>query len=205
MKVLLTGFNPFADIQVNPSQLVVDAIALKEKKKSDIQITTEILPTEFIKAGNRIQELIQKITPALFLGLGVSEERRVLRIERVALNLDDSVFPDNAGFTPVGKLIVDDGPLAYFSNFPLLHLKKKLQTKGIPIEISNHAGTYVCNHVFYLAMHQIKKLDIDTICGFIHLPLISDHGSIFKMQKINIQGFVLFIEFCLEFLVKFKR
>ncbi|MBO3460500.1 pyroglutamyl-peptidase I [Aetokthonos hydrillicola Thurmond2011] len=204
MKVLLTGFNPFANLKMNPSQLIVEEIAAKAKSWHDIQVTGEVLPTEFVAAGERIQELMSQIKPEVYLGLGVARSRSILNLERVALNLDDCTLPDNAGLTLEGKKIVDDAPVAYFSTLPLLHIKNELIKKGTPVEISNHAGTYVCNHVYYLALRQINLLGIDTIGGFIHIPFISEQDSVAGQHKINLSELVLAIEHCLQILKYFK-
>lgn len=202
MKILLTGFNPFAGLKMNPSQLIVEEIVLRAKGLSDIELIGEVLPTEFEAAGNRIQELIHSIMPEIILSLGVSSRQNELHLERVALNIDDSSLPDNAGFSPEEKPIVNNGPLTYVSNMPLYYFKTELQKKGVPVKISNYAGTYVCNHVFYLALHQINKSYIDTICGFIHVPLIAKNGIPMGPHKITFNRLVEAIEYCLALLVK---
>ncbi|HLC16168.1 MAG TPA: peptidase C15 [Thermodesulfovibrionia bacterium] len=198
MKVLLTGFNPFAGLRTNPSQLIVEEIGLRAKLLSDIHVTAQVLPTEFEAAGSRIQDLIHTVAPDLVLSLGTAASQSVLTLERVALNLDDSTLPDNAGVTHEAKTIAHDGPPAYFSTLPLQYLKTELHQKGIPVKISNHAGTYVCNHVFYLALHQINKLQTHSVCGFIHVPLVSGNSIPFGKHTITLHGLVVAIEYCLK-------
>ena len=202
MKILLTGFKPFAGLKMNSSQLIVEEIVLRTQGLPGIEVTGEVLPTEFESAGNRIQELIHSLVPEIILSLGMSSGQNELNLERVALNLDDSTLPDNTGFSPEEKPIVDDGPLAYLSNMPLRYLKMKLEKKGIPVKISNHGGTYVCNHVFYLALHQISKSGIDAICGFIHVPLIAKNDVSVGTHKITFNRLVEAVEYCLKLMTK---
>jgi pyroglutamyl-peptidase len=103
--------------------------------------------------------------------LGVAARRDTVGLERIALNLDDSPKPDNAGAAPDGVPIEPDGPLALAATLPLVELRTALMAAGIPVAISNHAGTYVCNHVFYVALRTVERLGLPAICGFIHVPL----------------------------------
>jgi len=84
-------------------------------------------------------------------------------------------MPDNAVVSRTGQKIVPDGPLAYQSTLPLLQMREALRQRGIPAIISNHAGNYVCNHVFYLARHEVERLGNGSLCGFIHVPQISEN------------------------------
>lgn len=196
MKVLLTGFEPFGDIAVNPSQLVIEAMA--HHTLPDMVITAEVLPTEYQAAGARVRELIETISPDVVLSIGVAAGRKGLHLERVALNLDDARLPDNAGQLCQGSPITDDGAPAYFSNMPLADLKASLLEKNVPVTISNHAGAYVCNHVFYSAMHTINELGLNTLCSFLHIPAIPDDYD--QHAQLALLGIVKSVEYILEVL-----
>ena len=71
-----------------------------------------------------------------------------ISIERGAINVDDARIADNTGARPVDRPIVARGPAAYFSTLPVKRLCRDLQHAGVPAEVSQTAGTYVCNHVF---------------------------------------------------------
>ena len=172
MRVLLTGFTPFDDHDVNPSQLIVEALAQREY--ATIDLIAEILPVVYQAAGSRLSDLIAQHQPDVVICLGLAARRSAINLERVALNLDDAKIPDNAGDLAVGRPIQQDGPVAYLSTLPLEAMKRALQAQEIPVEISNHAGAYVCNHVFYAARHAIEQAQSPTICGFIHVPAIAD-------------------------------
>ena len=101
---------------------------------------------------------------------------RSCRIERVAINVDDARIPDNAGACPIDAPIVADGPAAYFATLPIKAMLAALREAGIPAEISQTAGTYVCNHVFYGLMHALRgKPRIRG--GFIHIPYSPDQAA----------------------------
>lgn len=169
MRVLLTGFQPFAKINVNPSQLIVEHFQSQQRD----DLIALVLPTEYTAAGERIRHTILDFQPAAVISLGVAQSRNTISLERVALNLDDASIADNAGVFASGELIASDGPAAYWSTLPLHAMREALEAVGIPVSLSNHAGTYICNHAFYVAQHTLACSGNLTPCGFIHVPDIA--------------------------------
>jgi pyroglutamyl-peptidase len=172
MKILLTGFTPFGAVETNPSQLIVEHFTSRVTHDGSVTIIAEVLPTVFETAGSRIRALIREHHPDAVVSLGVAQSRNAIHLERVALNLNDAGIPDNAGDLAQGRLIVPDGPLAYWSTLPIESMLAALKSRDIPATISNHAGAYVCNHVFFSARHEIEQLGRSIPCGFIHVPAI---------------------------------
>ncbi len=173
MKLLLTGFEPFGEMPANPSQLIVEALAQDLRGFGNLEgLTAAILPVEFAAAGERIRALIEDARPDVILMLGVAAKRDTIGLERIALNLDDTpARPDNAGHAPDGMPIEPGGPLALAATLPLVELRAALAAVGVSVAISNHAGAYVCNHVFYVALRTVERLGLPARCGFIHVPL----------------------------------
>jgi len=52
----------------------------------------------------------------------------------------------------------------------------ELRSAGIPAEISQTAGTYVCNHVFYGLMHALHSRP-GVRGGFIHIPYSPEQAA----------------------------
>ena len=176
MVILVTGFEPFDGLAVNPSQAIVESLARTSPASSGIELVTEILPTEFRAAGERIVTLIRELRPTAVVSVGLAASASAIRLERVALNLNDSARPDNGGDLATGRLIDPAGPIGYWSTLPLDEMLRALKGRDIPAIISNHAGAYVCNHVFYTARREIERLGRGTPCGFIHVPLMSEQA-----------------------------
>jgi len=194
--ILVTGFNPFADLEVNSSQLIVESIAARSRENGRTDLVTEILPTEYRRAGARVRELIREHRPAAILAVGIAMGSLGIRLERVALNLDESDTPDNAGEIIGGQLIEPSGPAAYWSGLPLMRMLEALRRLGIPAGYSSHAGTFLCNHVFYIGRHEVEQLGIPTRCGFIHVPGIAGADESGLPLGMMIEG----IECCLDVL-----
>jgi pyroglutamyl-peptidase len=176
MKILLSGFNPFGGLAVNSSEVVVEAISNRWVDQPEVQLTTEILPTEYKGAEERIRSLIREFRPDRILCLGVAESESEIRLEQVAVNIDDQIQPDNAGEVR-RKQRISEGPRSYASTLPLRKIRRALVDLGVPVRFSVSAGTYVCNHVFYSTLHEVKRLGLDAKCGFIHLPSIRTRDS----------------------------
>ena len=202
MKILLTGFEPFGPVRVNPSEQIVRRIAAQARARGDDGLVADVLPTEFAAADKRIRRLIRKFRPAAVLCLGVAPQRDKISLERVALNLDDDSLPDNAGRRRAGRRIVPRGPAAYWSTLPLERFRKQLVRRKIPVSYSNHAGTFLCNHIFYVARHEIEHLGNSAPCGFVHVPPALKRSKQAKRRGIPLSTMVEAVECCLAVLRK---
>ena len=165
--VLVTGFAPFEGATTNPSWQAVRA--LRNRRIAGHRIVARELPTEFGASLKALRTAIRDSKPRLVLCVGVAAGREQISLERVAINVDDARIPDNAGAQPVDVAVVEDGPAAYFATLPIKGMLVALRETGIPAEISQSAGTFVCNHVFYGLMHALRRRPA-VRAGFIHVP-----------------------------------
>lgn len=170
MKLVLTGFEPFGDHSENPSRLIVRRLAAEGVV--GVELVTEELPTIFGEAAARVTALMDRHKPDLLLMVGVAGNRTVISVERIGLNFDDTARPDNAGKAAEARPIRAGGPLARMATLPLVVMRDAISATGLPVEISNHAGTYVCNHVLYAALHHAEETGMATKVGFLHVPQI---------------------------------
>ena len=172
-RILLAGFEPFNNLSTNSSQEIIFAI---ESEKID-GITTRILPVEFGKSSQVLIDLIKEIDPDYVICLGQAEGRAQITPEKIAINLDDARIPDNAGNQPKNQAIVINGPDGLFSTLPVNNMVELLLAAKIPAAISFSAGTFVCNHVFYVLQNYCKEKGISS--GFIHVPLMESQAAEF--------------------------
>ena len=204
MKILLTGFNAFKSVRVNPSEQVVRALADPGRRNAKApiaaQLIAEVLPTEYAAASRKLRRLIRAVRPDAVLCLGVAAKRDGISLERVALNLDDEATPDNAGVVRRGRKIVRGGPDVYWSTLPLDALHKALRRRRIAVNVSNHAGTFLCNHAFYVARHEAARLRRRIPCGLIHLPRRARGGS--PKRHLRIARLIRAVDCCLAVLTR---
>jgi pyroglutamyl-peptidase len=175
-RILLTGFTPFGNEDINPSWEAVRA--LDGKHIAGHRVVARLLPTAFADSQRELALAIDEVQPKLLLGVGQAGGRSRLSIERIAINVQDARIADNAGAQPIDVAIVEDGPAAYFSALPIKVMLKALLAEGLPAEVSNTAGTFVCNHVAYLMLH-LAEQHRGLRAGFIHIPYLPSQAARF--------------------------
>ncbi|GLQ87324.1 pyroglutamyl-peptidase I [Dyella flagellata] len=173
-RILLTGFTPFDGADINPSWETVHA--LDGRLIGGHLVVSRLLSTAFAESQRELSSMVDEVEPAILLGVGQAGGRSRLSIERVAINVQDARIADNNGAQPIDAAVVDDGPVAYFSTLPIKAMLKALIAEGLPAEVSNTAGTFVCNHVAYLMLH-LAAQHRDRRAGFIHLPYLPSQAA----------------------------
>lgn len=178
-KLLLTGFEPFLSFSVNPTMRIVEE--LDGMEIAGYEIVGQVLSVDFASSGAELLAHIEEIEPDVVISLGLAGGRYKITPERIAINVKDGAA-DNEGFIPVDESINIEGEPGYFSTLPIRQMVNKLLEEGLPAEISNTAGTYLCNNVMYEALHYEKTVKPDMKAGFIHIPasheLAIQHGKI---------------------------
>lgn len=175
-RILLTGFTPFGNEDINPSWEAVRA--LDGKHIADHAVVARLLPTAFADSQRQLALAVDEVEPSILLGVGQAGGRSRISLERVAINVQDARIADNAGAQPIDEAIVADGPAAYLSNLPIKAMLQALLADGLPAEVSNTAGTFVCNHVAYLMLHLAAK-HRGLRAGFIHIPYLPSQAARF--------------------------
>lgn len=168
--VLLTGFEPFGGESVNPSWEIARALdgwVCEGRTVHAVQ-----LQCAFGDALRTLDAALAAHRPELVVCLGQAGGRAEISIERAALNVDDARIPDNLGRQPIDTAVVAEGPAAYFSTLPIKALAHELRAAGFAAAVSNTAGTFVCNHVFYALMHRLATTPAlaQARGGFVHVP-----------------------------------
>ena len=165
--VLVTGFDPFGGEPLNPSWEVCTRLP---RTIAGLRVEILRVPCEFRRSIEVAAEAIERHRPKLVILLGQAGGRAHLSVERVAINVDDARQPDNAGFAPVDEAIASQGPPAYFATLPVKAVARAMRASGVPAEVSNSAGTYVCNHLMYGVLHFLAASGAAARAGFVHLP-----------------------------------
>lgn len=174
-KILMTGFEPFGGESSNPSWEAVSQLDQSLIAGSHRIIGLQ-LPCEFEASLSVLNEALNALQPEIVIAVGQAGGRCDLSVERVAINLIDARIADNAGAQPIDIPVVPGGPAAYFSSLPLKAIVQELHLQGVPASVSNTAGTYVCNHVFYALMHFASQHPGLRSAGFVHIPFMPEQA-----------------------------
>ncbi len=175
MRVLITGFEPFGGESINPSWEV--ARALDGERIGTARVAALQLPCRFGEAGRVLARALADDAPAAVIALGQAARRSDLSVERVAINVDDAPIPDNAGDRPIDRPIVAGAPAGYFSSLPIKRIVAAVRAAGVPASVSQTAGTFVCNHLFFMLAHLIATRHPQVRGGFIHLPMLPEQAA----------------------------
>jgi len=174
--VLLTGFDPFGGDARNPSWEI--ARTLQGETIGGHRVESAQLPTAFARAPRVLRAAIRQHRPALVLCIGLASVRNALSLERIAINTIDARIADNDGAQPIDVPVMRGGPAAYFTTLPIKAMHAALASADIPAEISQTAGTFVCNQVFYVLMRSLARMPAPRPRGgFVHVPSMRDPAA----------------------------
>lgn len=171
--ILLTGFEPFGGSKINPS--IEACKPLDGKEYNGFRVKVVEIPLRFHEVRPSLINAIEEMEPAAVICTGQAGSS-MIRLERVAINVADARIAYNCGKQPVDEPIVEDGPVAYFSTLPLREMLAAIEEAKVPVSISNSAGTFGCNHIFYDLMHYIEENDLGVSGGFIHVPSLPEQA-----------------------------
>ncbi len=176
--ILITGFGPFPGMPENASALFAVKLAhLAARRFRGRRVVSRVLATEWEAAPRRLTELYRRERPKLALHFGVSETTG-FAVETTARNVR-SPMADATGAAPASTWIARDGPAVLACPLPYTEIVARLTAQGLPAHISEDAGAYLCNAVFYTALAHCSVPSARTRAGFVHIPaaLLEDRGA----------------------------
>jgi pyroglutamyl-peptidase len=164
MRVLVTGFTPFGTHRKNPTERL--AREADGRRVGGAVLAGRVLPTEYRRCERALARALRSTRPDAVLMFGLAPGRKRLALECVALNVDHAEKPDNAGRRMWRRPIDRRGPPLVEATLPIDRLHRALRRARLPVSVSYHAGTYVCNHAFYVAARRARGARV----GFVHVP-----------------------------------
>ena len=185
INIVISGFDPYEGVDVNPAMLVPQALAERWRDPSadeagcddllqdvDVAISTVMLPVSFANAWPALLDTIEKAQPDIIIATGLKRSSRGILLERCATNLMDAAKPDADNVIPSRRPINPEGPAAYWTRLPLRSILKDFAKHEIPATLSSDAGTFVCNSLFYHLLDWSARQDRRILSGFVSLPIV---------------------------------
>lgn len=173
--ILVTGFGPYGNTSINPANK--SAESLDGMIIGGSRIVGIEAPSYWYKCIETVVDAIEEWQPHMVIMLGEFGGRAMLTIERIAQNINDSSrygLQDNDGLVQQGEPVVPGGPVAYYSTLPLRAMVLAMRKAGYPADISDAAGTLMCNHLMYGVLHHISSHYLPLRAGWIHLPSLPE-------------------------------
>lgn len=138
-------------------------------------INKAVLPVAFGTAADCAIALQKECGAEVVVCVGQAAGRSAVTPELVALNLQYASIPDNAGRSPRDVPAVPGAREAYFSTLPVRAMADAIRADGIPAALSQSAGLYVCNDLYYRLLHHYANTGVRV--AFLHVPSASGTPS----------------------------
>jgi len=168
MRLLMTGFEPFCGERINPSGELLKFFA------HDPRVETLLLPVSYQRSVEALETELQNKKYDFVLLCGQAGGRKHICFERVAINYIDADKADEDGKLFLETKINPQGKAAYLSELPLRQWMTELRAKGFNVEISNSAGAFVCNHIYYRMLEHFQSNHPKTSVLFLHVPYLTE-------------------------------
>ncbi len=157
-RLLLTSFATWrAHQSSNTSDDLIGLLDARNQIPADTLLLRQ-LPVHFQLAPCRVITAMLSARPTVVVCCGMAEQRSLLALERNAL------WEGNLRRTRLNL--------------------ERLSLETHWTEISDDAGTYVCNHLYYQLLSYAQKHCWPVHCLFIHVPPITQHNQAFLIHDL---------------------
>ena len=153
--ILVTGFMPFGGEEMNPAWEA--AVRLPEQIHG-VQIHSVQIPVSYRRSWETLEAQLAQIQPSALLLIGQAGGRARITPERYARNEMRAESADSDGVVCRGEAVSEGGEY-------LLSSALALKLAGEETPLSEDAGRYVCNCLYYQALRHF-----DGPCVFVHVP-----------------------------------
>jgi len=160
--LLVTAFQPFDGTGLNSAQEALHT-ALPQLGP---QVVTAEPPVVWGRDVRTVWPLVEQHRPAAILLLGQGGGARV-RVETIARNLR-WVRSRPAELRP----ILRHAPATLLTTAPAEALVATIESAGVDARLSDDAGTYLCNHLYFQALYRLNRYGWRLPTVFVHLPLL---------------------------------
>jgi pyroglutamyl-peptidase len=178
MKILISGFEPIYNLKRTPSGDLVSTFVSNEIKQTDVELQAIILPQIFRQNAQMLIRATKSFNPEYLIMFGASERARGLKLEKFALNIEDSAIGDNTKIPVYNRTIRPNAPPAFVTPVNVADIQASLQSQSIPSSISYHAGTHTCNSLYYEMLSAYYEGFIKAKPLFVHIPYPSQYAIV---------------------------
>lgn len=170
-RILITGFEPFGGESLNPSQILLEKF--QQDSVFSEQVDFMLLPVVFERAQIQLGNVLNDQHYDWVFHLGQAGGRETVSVEQVALNWMGAL-QDESGYVPDEAAIESSKPAAYISPLPLRKLVVELKAKGLPVSLSQSAGVFLCNFVYFQSCQILEAQGRGAHAVFIHVPYVPE-------------------------------
>ncbi|CAI8608569.1 unnamed protein product [Vicia faba] len=183
----VTGFKKFQGVPINPTEAIVSNLkGYVEKKGLPDGVTLGSCTVLEVAGEGALPQLYQTLESGVskpdinsnanvvWLHLGANSGATMFAIERLAANEATFRCPDELGWQPHQvPIVLEDGGISpkRETSLPVDAIYKFLKGKNYDVMMSDDAGRFVCNYVYYHSLRFAEQKGNKSL--FVHVPLFS--------------------------------
>lgn len=175
--LLISGFDIWPGVSINSSWVAVS----NSQPVCNFHVKKILLPVSWARAAPTLLDYLDDDVAAV-VAFGMARDKAWVQLEQIAINLTDLEADDADGCRPSSGFVVPQGPPAYWSALQNDYLVNLLNSSGLPARLSPHAGTFLCNYVFFSLMDKLNSRGRNIPGGFVHLPPLPNTGGLSENQ-----------------------
>uniref|UniRef100_A0A5B7BPD5 Putative pyroglutamyl-peptidase 1-like protein n=1 Tax=Davidia involucrata TaxID=16924 RepID=A0A5B7BPD5_DAVIN len=192
----VTGFKKFQGVAENPTETIVSNLKNFVERRGLPSSVTLGSCTVLETAGDGARPVLYKIMESgvsrennlsneqiIWIHLGVNSGAVKFAIERQAVNEATFCCPDELGWQPQQlPIVLGDGGISRTreTSCSIEAILQCLKKKGYDVTVSDDAGRYVCNYVYYHSLWFAEQKGHKSL--FVHVPLFSRIDEETQMQ-----------------------
>ncbi|XP_022735627.1 uncharacterized protein LOC111288995 [Durio zibethinus] len=192
----VTGFKKFQGVSENPTETIVNNLMSFVQRKGLLPAGVTLGSCTVLEtAGNGALSVLYNVLESgisgidtkneqvIWLHLGVNSGAEEFALEQQAVNEATFCCPDELGWQPQQlPIVAEDGETSRKreTTCSIEAILKFLKNKGYDVTISNDAGRFVCNYVYYHSLRFAEQKGLKSL--FVHVPLFSRINEETQMQ-----------------------
>lgn len=194
----ITGFKKFHGVPENPTETIVSNLREYMNKRglpkgltlgscSILETAGQGVVASLYKTlQSALEENDSELTNSggvIWVHFGVNSGATKFAIEHQAVNEATFRCPDEMGWKPQKVPIINaDGAISQTreTSLPIQEIAKALSKKGFDVMVSDDAGRFVCNYVYYHSLRFAEENGIKSL--FVHVPLFFTIDEETQMQ-----------------------
>ena len=167
--ILVLGFSQFPGVPQNPAESLVRKLA-DEKWAPDpaFSVDYQVLRTSFAAVERYVSVLGEQERYDLILAFGSDARADGFLLERMARNKVSTEKVDEDGTTRSTPVVEKQGSDSLLTNVEVAGLADALNAQGYRCRVSEDAGDYVCNFLYYKLL--FSRTNSAKVL-FVHIPL----------------------------------
>lgn len=174
-KALVTSFGPFPGVAVNPSRVLMERFAASVRGEA-ARWAFDVLEVSYAFC----RSWVRRTDPAAFraiVHLGVAPGSPAFRLERFGRNRVAQETLDVRGEAWGRVPIREHGASRIETRFDLDAAMTRLGGQARHVALSEDAGGYLCNFVYYLILGKARRRRARTPILFMHVPNLEGPGA----------------------------